>query len=527
MRKDLDVAEEVKIFRQLRFEYNRFAYPNPSPVLLPRPCPFSLPTRLSENGTSKSALYEAIGKEFETLAALPPESGEWKCPTVTFGRTGLKMPIITCGGMRQQQTWKPKEGMTLEDVDADCQANYKAILERAMSLGINHLETAKGYGCSELQMGPLLKAYPRESFILQTKVVPSADPAVFRQGLEASFAKLQVEYLDLFAFHGVNRPQELEWVLREGGCMEVVEEYRAAGKIRWVGFSSHGHASTIYEAISSNKFDYVNLHWHLVGSYHASGTWQAEGGDHGNKACLEKAKELNMGCFIISGADKAGMLYKPSTTFASVCAKHKLSPQELGHLFLWQSGLMHTVVCGAARPSDFDEACNAAKKLGVADIEPALKELHQLMVDAHGEEWLQSWWKGLPGCYESPNGVFIPHIVWCYNLVKAWGLLDFARARYGTLEGNLKGFKPDLTEEENVNAINSFIPGTPYQPELRERLVEALAGTPHAEEVMRCVLEAHKWLRGDRTAEEVAQDQPGWRPAYDLQADTPFPERGT
>lgn len=61
------------------------------------------------------------------------------------------MPIITCGGMRMQQTWKPGEGFSMEDVSAECQANFEAIVDRAMALGINHFETARGYGCSEVR----------------------------------------------------------------------------------------------------------------------------------------------------------------------------------------------------------------------------------------------------------------------------------------------------------------------------------------------------------------------------------------
>lgn len=43
-----------------------------------------------------------------------------------------------------QQTWAPKEGVTLEDINKDCQANFEKIVDRAMQLGINHFETARG-----------------------------------------------------------------------------------------------------------------------------------------------------------------------------------------------------------------------------------------------------------------------------------------------------------------------------------------------------------------------------------------------
>ena len=63
-------------------------------------------------------------------------------------------------------------------MDEECQRNCVAIIKRSMELGINHFETARGYGCSELQYGIALKKcmdeglFKREDFVLQTKVSP-------------------------------------------------------------------------------------------------------------------------------------------------------------------------------------------------------------------------------------------------------------------------------------------------------------------------------------------------------------------
>lgn len=69
--------------------------------------------------------------------------------------------------------------------------------------------------------------------------------------------------MDIFSFHGINTMEQLEWTLRDGGCMEVAEEFRAKGKIRFIGFSTHAHAPVIKAAISSKKFDCVNIHYHV------------------------------------------------------------------------------------------------------------------------------------------------------------------------------------------------------------------------------------------------------------------------
>lgn len=73
----------------------------------------------------------------------------------------------------------------------------------------------------------------------------------------------QVDYIDIFSVHGINTMQQLDWTIREGGCLEVLEEYRAKGKIGWIGFSTHAHASVIKAAISSGKFDSINIHYHV------------------------------------------------------------------------------------------------------------------------------------------------------------------------------------------------------------------------------------------------------------------------
>ena len=61
-----------------------------------------------------------------------------------FGRTEYQMPVISCGGMRYQESWK-----TGDPVSDENQQNLEACIFKALDLGINHIETARGYGTSE------------------------------------------------------------------------------------------------------------------------------------------------------------------------------------------------------------------------------------------------------------------------------------------------------------------------------------------------------------------------------------------
>ncbi len=71
-------------------------------------------------------------------------------PTKRFGRTEVQMPVLTCGGMRYQQSW---QDIAPEKVEKKNQENLEATIQYALAHGINHIETARGYGSSEMQLG--------------------------------------------------------------------------------------------------------------------------------------------------------------------------------------------------------------------------------------------------------------------------------------------------------------------------------------------------------------------------------------
>ncbi|HEX7500061.1 MAG TPA: aldo/keto reductase, partial [Polyangia bacterium] len=151
-----------------------------------------------------------------------------------FGRTNLAVPVFSLGGMRYQESWT--RGVK---TSAASQKNLEATLDRALELGITHVETARGYGTSEAQLGPALARHRRDRFVLQTKVRPSPNVKEFEAQLEESFQLLKIDYLDLFAIHGVNDQDSVDWSLAPGGCLEVIERWRKQGRMRHIGFSTH------------------------------------------------------------------------------------------------------------------------------------------------------------------------------------------------------------------------------------------------------------------------------------------------
>ena len=280
---------------------------------------------------------------------------------------------------------------------------------------------ARSYGPSEQQYDIALKrlAYPRSSYILQTKVRPYEDVEEFKKVLADSVSYLMAEegaFVDLLSFHGINRPQHIDWIMREGGCMEVVDELRKAGKVKWVGFSTHGMTPTIMKAINTGRFDYVNLHCQFIGSYTSSGSGPAAG----NMEAVKAAAAQDMGVFIISPTDKGGQLYHPPKIFADACAEGGLTPIELNNLWLLSHPEVHTLVVGAARPSDFDAHLASIAKLDQAAelLPPVVGRLQQMVVDSVGADWAENWYKGLPdSCAFCPLLLVFLLVLLCFS---AW-----------------------------------------------------------------------------------------------------------
>ena len=377
-----------------------------------------------------------------------------------FGRTELQIPVFTCGGMRYQYKW---QDVSEKEIPADNQKNLEATIHRSLEVGINHIETARDYGTSELQLGKVLPKLPREKLIVQTKVGPMADSKAFLKTFEQSLRLLNLDYVDLLSVHGINLDSHLDECLRSGGCLEVMQKLQAQGKVRSIGFSTHGAADVIVKTIATNQFDYVNLHWYYINQVN----WPA----------IEAASQLDMGVFIISPSNKGGLLYQPSPRLVDLCAP--LSPIVFNNLFCLSYPQIHTLSVGAARPEDFDEHLKTLDWLDRADeiLPPILKRLEEAAIERLGTDWVNTWRTGLPSVDETPGRLNIPTILWLRNLAIAYDMVDYAKMRY-----NLLG------------QASHWFPGARADAIDLKSLQKCLANSPHADKIPGILQEAHKML---------------------------------
>lgn len=124
------------------------------------------------------------------------------------------------------------------------EAHVERMVDYAMAHGINYFDTAYPYhgGQSEKVMGRCLKKYPRESFYLATKfpghqISQSYDPAAI---FEEQLQKCGVTYFDFYLLHNVYEKSIETYTDQRWGIIDYFLEQRRLGRIRHLGFSSHG-----------------------------------------------------------------------------------------------------------------------------------------------------------------------------------------------------------------------------------------------------------------------------------------------
>ena len=321
-----------------------------------------------------------------------------------FGKTNLNFSVFSLGTMRCLA--KPKLAIST--------------IKKAIALDINHFETARGYGNSEAYLGLALQSdFPlaREDFYVTTKLPPTRDRALMTQWIDESLARLQLDYIDCLAIHGINTQQHLEAVTQ--GCIEAIHQAQRQGKIRHIGFSTHGSLDLILAAIESNLFEFVNLHYYYF--------WQR------NQPAIALANKKDLGVFIISPGDKGGRLFTPTETLQELC--QPFSPIELTYRFLLSDRRITTLSVGAANPDELlflqreDQKSNWTDPLTVEEKE-RLEGLEQHLEQSLNSDRCYQCYQCLP----CPELINIPEILRLRNLAVAYDMDDYGQYRYRMLE---------------------------------------------------------------------------------------------
>ncbi|MBD2463379.1 aldo/keto reductase [Oscillatoria sp. FACHB-1407] len=320
-----------------------------------------------------------------------------------FGKTELSLSVFSLGTMRFLAS----------------QENAIQTLQGAIALGINHIETAKGYGNSERYVGAALKSglsLDRDRLTITTKIPPTPDAESMARQIDESLARLGVESIDCLAIHGLNTWEHLSWIESPQGCMKALHQAIADARVRHIGFSTHAPLEVIVRAIATDQFEFVNLHYNYF--------FQR------NAPAVELAHQKDMGVFIISPADKGGMLFTPPPRLIDLC--QPFSPLALNYRFLLSDRRITTLSLGAANPDELAvplEVSDRDQPLTAAELE-ALNRLQAHQMDALGSDRCSQCYACLP----CPESIHIPEILRLRNLAVAYDMTTYGQYRYGMFE---------------------------------------------------------------------------------------------
>lgn len=165
-------------------------------------------------------------------------------PERPLGSTGYRVRLFSLGGQA-----------TLEQPDRLDES--VAIINRAIDLGVNYIDTAAAYGrgISQTYIGEVMASRRREVF-LATKTHDRTRDGSLRL-LEDSLRRLQTDHLDLWQLHNVQTDAELDRIFGENGAIEALVQAREEGVVRFLGITGHFDPAPLQRAVKEFDFDTI------------------------------------------------------------------------------------------------------------------------------------------------------------------------------------------------------------------------------------------------------------------------------
>jgi len=170
-------------------------------------------------------------------------------PTRNLGRTGYSTGLFSLGG--QAAIEQPHN-----------EAVAVPIVERALDLGLNYIDTSARYGgerdrWSETYIGQVMKRRRGEVFLASKTHDRTRDGSL--KLLQRSLELLQTDHLDLWQLHNLDGLDDVELIFAKGGAIEALTEARDQGLVRFLGVTGHADPTVLLEAIRRFPFDTLLL----------------------------------------------------------------------------------------------------------------------------------------------------------------------------------------------------------------------------------------------------------------------------
>jgi predicted aldo/keto reductase-like oxidoreductase len=286
------------------------------------------------------------------------------------------------------------------------------IIREGIDLGINYVDTAWPYheGTSEVVLGKALKGGYREKVHVATKLptflVKTEND--FDRFLNRQLERLGLDYIDVYLFHCLNK-SEFEKIKRLN-LLDKMENAKAEGKIRHIGFSFHDIFPVLKEIVDYYKWDVGQIQYNYVDT-------EIQATTDGLKYLHENGLAV-----VIMEPLKGGLLVKPPKEVKTIFenAKTNRTPVDWALQFLWDKPEVSVVLSGMGSRQQVIENCASADKSGITSLTSSdrstFKEVTQIF---HKTDLVPC--TGCGYCKPCPSGVNIPENFAMMNNMLAGG----------------------------------------------------------------------------------------------------------
>ena len=295
-----------------------------------------------------------------------------------LGKTGLKISRMGFGGI------------PIQKIDEE---GTRKLLHEMMEMGVNYIDSARGYTVSEQYIGYGLEGI-RDKFVLATKSMSRTKEAMAAD-IETSLGNFRTDYIDLYQVHNPSMEQ-LDQVIGEGGALEALMEAKAAGKIGHIGLTAHSTA--VFErALGLDWVETIMFPYNIV---------EQQGAE-----LIHKCAEKNIG-FIDMKPLAGGAIEDATLALRYVCSNPDVT----------------VVIPGMAEVRGLEQnlaACSNTEPLADEELKAMDKVREQLGTD---------FCRRCNYCAPCTVGINIPSVFLFAGYLQRYDLADWAKDRYSTLK---------------------------------------------------------------------------------------------
>jgi len=290
------------------------------------------------------------------------------------------------------------------------------VIRRALDLGVNYVDTARGYGDSEIIVGKAIKPYPREQLFISTKhPVHNADGADYRRLIEEGLGRLDLDYVDVFHMHAINLRTYEDFVVAPGGPLEAMRKAKEEGLVRHLAFSFHDTPEALRRIVEDGHFEVMTVQYNLL--------------DRANEVGIALAHERGMGV-VIMGPVGGGRLGGASEAIRRLIPGGVRSTPEAALRFVLANPGVSCAISGMSTIAMVEE--NAATASRTEPLSPSERQQVADMLEENAR-LADLYCTGCRYCMPCENQVDIPGIFQLVNYYRIYGLEEYARQQYQAL----------------------------------------------------------------------------------------------